>query len=290
MDVSLHGPSVRQRVHALEGLSVWRAEQAQRTQAAKVPARAGDTVSLSAEALTALANGDGSETGSAHAPGAEALRGVGIYTARGRVQAQGRPESLGSEPSTTSQASDTASLGTGPTEGSEELTEQQQQEVDGLRARDAEVRRHEQAHAARGGSDAGGPQYDYKTGPDGQRYVADGSVSIDVSKVDGDLKATLRKMETVIAAATAPAQPSAQDHSVARAARATAQAARAELAAEANEAEDTQRNEGLDGSGARSVEGSEQYAAASSPIRPRLSPRLGHSLRAYQANAGPLGS
>ena len=38
VDVSLHGPSVRQRVHALEGLSVWRAEQAQRTQAAKVPA------------------------------------------------------------------------------------------------------------------------------------------------------------------------------------------------------------------------------------------------------------
>lgn len=289
MDVSLHGPAVRQRVQALEGLSVWRAEQAQRTQGAEAPAPAGDTVSFSEEALTALANGRG-ETGSAPASDTEAQRSAGVYSARGRVQTQGRPESPGSEPSTTSEVSDTASVRASETASPDELTEEQQQEVDGLKARDAEVRRHEQAHAARGGSHAGGPQYDYKTGPDGQRYVSDGSVSIDVSKVDGDLKATLRKMETVIAAATAPAQPSAQDHSVARAARATAQQARADLAAESNEAEEAQAGDTPDTTGAHAVEGSEQHAAASSPVRPPLSPRLGHSLRAYQANAGSLGS
>lgn len=286
----MHGAAVRQRVQALEGLSVWRAEQAQRSQRAEAPAPVGDTVSLSSEAVAALANGHSNETASARAPDAEAMRGAGIYSARGRVHAQGHPESLGTEPSRTSEATDTASAAAGPIEGSEELSEQEQQEIDGLKARDAEVRRHEQAHAARGGSHAGGPQYGYKTGPDGKRYVADGSVSIDVSKVDGDPKATLRKMETVVAAATAPAQPSAQDQSVARAARATALAARAELAAEANEAEDTQVDEAHDPTQAPSAEGSQHYTAASSPSRPRLSPRLGHSLRAYQANAGPVGS
>lgn len=266
---------------------MWRAERAQRTQSAEAPPPAGDTVSLSAEAVTALANGRTRETGPAPASEGEARRGAGIYTARGRVKARGRAESLGSQRSTVSEASDTASVGAGTTEGADELTEQQQQEVDGLKTRDAEVRRHEQAHAARGGSHAGGPQYDYKTGPDGKRYVADGSVSIDVSKVNGDHKATLRKMETVIAAATAPAQPSAQDRSVARAARATAQQARAELTAEASEAEATQPGGAADETDTRSVEESEQYVAASTPPRPRLRPRVADSLRAYQANARP---
>ena len=45
-----------------------------------------------------------------------------------------------------------------------------------------------------------------------------GEVSIDVSPVDGDPRATMRKMDQVRKAALAPAQPSGQDRAVASAA------------------------------------------------------------------------
>lgn len=65
VQVSQHAPPVRRPVHALEGLRVWRAEQEQRAQ---TRAPVGDTVSLSAEAVTALADGRNSGTASARAP------------------------------------------------------------------------------------------------------------------------------------------------------------------------------------------------------------------------------
>ncbi len=99
-----------------------------------------------------------------------------------------------------------------------------------LQARDREVRAHENAHAAAGGSFAGRPQLEFQTGPDGRQYAVAGSVSIDVSPVNGDPAATLRKAETVKRAALAPAQPSSQDRSVASAADALAREARAQLA------------------------------------------------------------
>ncbi|MCA8932648.1 MAG: hypothetical protein KDA49_09290, partial [Rhodospirillaceae bacterium] len=61
------------------------------------------------------------------------------------------------------------------------LTEEEQAEVDALKERDAEVRRHEQAHAAAGGAYAGQPTYEYQTGPDGNRYAVGGEVNIDVA-------------------------------------------------------------------------------------------------------------
>ncbi|MDD0845279.1 putative metalloprotease CJM1_0395 family protein [Pseudomonas sp. Gutcm_11s] len=112
-------------------------------------------------------------------------------------------------------------------------TQQQRQElleVAELASRDREVRAHEQAHAAIGGAHAGAPTYTFKRGPDGKSYAVGGEVSIDTSPVPNDPEATLRKMELVQRAALAPAEPSAQDRSVAAQASAQATLARAELA------------------------------------------------------------
>ncbi|WP_299589682.1 putative metalloprotease CJM1_0395 family protein [uncultured Tateyamaria sp.] len=112
------------------------------------------------------------------------------------------------------------------------LTAPEQAVVKELRARDAEVRRHEQAHAAVGGQYAGAPTYSYQTGPDGRQYAVGGAVSIDVSPVDGDPGATISKMEVVKSAALAPAEPSAADRQVAALADALRAQAVADLAAE----------------------------------------------------------
>ena len=112
-----------------------------------------------------------------------------------------------------------------------ELTADEQQEVARLKALDQEVRVHEMAHVmAGGGFVTSGPSYTYKTGPDGKAYAVGGSVGIDTSPVSGDPEATIRKMQTVAAAAMAPAEPSGQDHKVATAARQAEAKARTELA------------------------------------------------------------
>ena len=95
-------------------------------------------------------------------------------------------------------------------ENAQGLTEQEQAEVDALKARDRQVRAHEQAHAAIGGAYAGAPSYTYQVGPDGQRYAVGGEVKIDASPIPGDPEATLEKMRVVERAALAPAEPSSQ--------------------------------------------------------------------------------
>ena len=112
-----------------------------------------------------------------------------------------------------------------------ELTPEQQREVAELKARDLEVRAHEMAHViAAGAHVTSGPSYEYKTGPDGKGYAVSGSVGIDTSPVAGDPEATIAKMQTIAAAAMAPASPSGQDHKVAAQARQAESRARAELA------------------------------------------------------------
>ncbi len=107
----------------------------------------------------------------------------------------------------------------------------EQQQIAQLASRDREVRAHEQAHAAVGGQYASAPSYTYTRGPDGARYAVAGEVGIDVAAVPGDPEATLRKMEVVVRAALAPAEPSAQDRRVAAQAQAQLAQARVELAA-----------------------------------------------------------
>lgn len=110
-----------------------------------------------------------------------------------------------------------------------ELNDEQQAEVSRLKKVDQEVRAHEAAHQNAGGQFAGSASYSYTVGPDGQRYAIGGEVSIDVAPVKGDPEATLAKLDVVIAAALAPAKPSAQDRKVAAAAVAARNKARVEL-------------------------------------------------------------
>ena len=95
----------------------------------------------------------------------------------------------------------------------EPLSEEEQAELQDMKSRDEEVRVHEQAHQSAGGQYASAPHYEYENGPDGKRYVTDGSVNIDVGE-ESDPQATIDKMQVVKRAALAPAQPSAQDRRV----------------------------------------------------------------------------
>lgn len=95
-----------------------------------------------------------------------------------------------------------------------EQEQQERVEVRELEARDQEVRNHELAHAAVGGAYAGAPSYEYQTGPNGKKYAVGGEVQIDVSK-EANPQDTIEKMQTVRAAALAPAEPSSQDRKVA---------------------------------------------------------------------------
>jgi len=111
-----------------------------------------------------------------------------------------------------------------------ELTQEEVTVLDRMVTRDREVRAHEQAHAAVGGQYAGAPTYDYQRGPDGRLYAAGGEVSIDTGAISGDPQATIDKMQVVMQAASAPAEPSGQDRRVQAQAAAILSEAMAELA------------------------------------------------------------
>src|SRR5690606_27045580 len=115
------------------------------------------------------------------------------------------------------------------TEAREAQLEQEQEEIRELAARDREVRRHEQAHAAVGGKYARSPVYEFVRGPDGVRYVVAGEVSIDTSPVAGDPEATISKAQQIRRAASAPAEPSPRDRRVAAEAAVMEAEARIEL-------------------------------------------------------------
>ncbi|AUL74332.1 catalase [Pseudoalteromonas sp. 13-15] len=124
-------------------------------------------------------------------------------------------------------------------EQEQQVLEQEQQQIKELKARDTEVRIHEQAHASVGGKYAGSPSYEYQRGPDGTNYAVGGEVQIDVAEIPGDPQATIEKMQTVRAAALAPAEPSGADRSIAADATQKLVAAQAELAAPQNEEDDS---------------------------------------------------
>lgn len=125
-----------------------------------------------------------------------------------------------------------------PVAKSGQLSPAQQRQVQRLQARDAEVRAHEAAHQAAGGGMVGAASFTYQKGPDGRSYAIGGEVSIKAGS-ERTPAATISKMQQVIAAATAPAQPSGQDLAVAAQAQAAiakaqSQAAQGGAAAEGN--------------------------------------------------------
>lgn len=172
---------------------------------------------------------------------------------------------------------------------STELSDEEQAEVRELKARDAEVRAHEQAHlAAAGGHAKGGPTYEYERGPDGRNYAVGGEVSIDTSPVDGDPAATIAKMNKLIAAANAPAQPSGQDRAVAAQAAAARTQAQAELA-EQRSVEASGKEESTSGAPSLDAEPVTQYTNRHrNESRPEFrAPRVGIA-PAYPASKNDL--
>lgn len=102
-----------------------------------------------------------------------------------------------------------------------------------LKARDAEVRAHEQSHlAAAGPYAAGGISYEYEVGPDGKQYAVGGEVDIDVSPVAGDPEATIQKAQAIRNAAYAVSDASSADGSVAAIASSMEMNARMQIAEE----------------------------------------------------------
>ncbi len=104
-----------------------------------------------------------------------------------------------------------------------------QQEIRQLQNRDKEVRSHERAHDTAGGAYTGAPSYNFEIGPDGKKYAVSGSVSVDLSPIEGNPTATIAKMQKVRSAALAPANPSIQDTKVAASAQAIISQAQAQL-------------------------------------------------------------
>ena len=105
-------------------------------------------------------------------------------------------------------------------------------QLDKLKARDREVRQHEQAHlSAAGGLAISGASFTYQKGPDGVNYAIGGEVSIDTSP-GRTPEETISRAQTIRAAALAPAEPSGQDRAVAAQASQMEGEARAEIASQ----------------------------------------------------------
>lgn len=117
----------------------------------------------------------------------------------------------------------------------EQLNLEEQQQVQQLQQRDREVKAHEQTHKSMlGPYAAGGPYYEYQTGPDNRRYAVGGSVDVDTSKESTPEK-TIQKAQVIKRAALGVKDPSSADKSVASQAAKMEQQARMELAQQQKE-------------------------------------------------------
>ena len=136
------------------------------------------------------------------------------------------PPRSGDPSGTTSDGNENGGQGVGNRDGRGSAEEQRM--LADLKARDREVRNHENAHRAAAGDLVRGGSYQYQQGPDGKRYAVGGDVQIDTTPVPDDPAATAEKMQRVIGAALAPAEPSSTDLAVAAEAAAERNRARAE--------------------------------------------------------------
>lgn len=120
-----------------------------------------------------------------------------------------------------------------------QLDTQEQKIVEALAARDREVRSHERAHQSAGGALTGAVSYAYQRGPDGNLYAVGGEVGVQIPAPTGDHQRDIEMAQQVISAALAPAQPSAQDRSVAQAAQQVVNEARAAMLADDGDGSET---------------------------------------------------
>jgi hypothetical protein len=117
------------------------------------------------------------------------------------------------------------------------LTPEQKNWIQKLKARDAQVRAHEAAHMTVAGAYArGGPSYSYQVGPDKHSYAIGGEIQLDASPIPDDPKATITKAEIIRKGALAPNDPSGADLAVAAAANQMEIQARQVLSAKSEKA------------------------------------------------------
>lgn len=115
------------------------------------------------------------------------------------------------------------------TPSSKELSSHDRQVISQLQQRDSEVRAHEAAHIAAGGSAiSGGASFTYQEGPDGKLYAVGGEVPISISP-GSNPQETISIAKQIQAGALAPANPSPQDLKVASSAAMMEAKARQEL-------------------------------------------------------------
>ncbi|WP_051645469.1 putative metalloprotease CJM1_0395 family protein [Labrenzia sp. DG1229] len=165
------------------------------------------------------------------------------------------------------------------------LNEAEEKQVQELEKRDREVRAHEQAHARVGGAYAGAPSYTFQQGPDGKRYAIGGEVQIDTGK-EKTPQETIRKMQIVIRAALAPAEPSSQDLKVAQLARSQLSEAQAESRqqkAEELEGDDDGRSATASGAQGSTNKPEGGADAATDPSGASDDKKSGHETRSVEA-------
>lgn len=88
-----------------------------------------------------------------------------------------------------------------------------QRVLEKFKTKDAQIKAHEQAHAANAPT-VGGISYNYQQGPDGKMYAVGGSVRLDVS-IPQDPKSAELKLEQLKKSALSPSNPSGADLSIA---------------------------------------------------------------------------
>ena len=172
-------------------------------------------------------------------------------------------------------------------EQDQQQLELEQQQIEELKARDTEVRVHEQAHASVGGQYAGSPSYEYQRGPDGTNYAVGGEVQIDVSEIPGDPQATIDKMQTVRAAALAPAEPSSADRAIAADATQKMAAAQAELSAPADDEAQAQEPQSALSINETSTAESQSDTNTEQSRDPEVDARAGRIANFYQMTSSP---
>ncbi|NJD39750.1 MAG: hypothetical protein FIA89_15735 [Geobacter sp.] len=166
---------------------------------------------------------------------------TGIRLPEDRVTLSGRQpstEQAGKPGSPAEQAGKQPKPGEKTTPDGKSLEDPQiQAQIARLKQIEEKVKAHEAAHKAVGGNLASSASYSYTQGPDGRSYITGGEVQIDMS--DGKTpQETISRMQQVIRAALAPADPSGQDRAVASAAASRmAEAQQEKLQAESPTAE-----------------------------------------------------
>ena len=127
-----------------------------------------------------------------------------------------------------SKSSDSSSSGSNLA-GNQDLSESEEKVIQELKDAEREVIAHEAAHQAAAGALGGGVSYTYTKGPDGKR--TGGEVPIQM-RTGSTPEETLRNMQQVQRAASAPADPSGQDRKVAARAASMAAEARQQISRE----------------------------------------------------------